>query len=71
MNQTGPYYLDKWKWGIEPEASWTKASTLWSFEKEVKAFEATLPTRMLTSSGGCSLLGNLLVTDDGIRNEDA
>ena len=37
----------------------------------MKAFEANLPTRTLTSSGGCGLLGNLLVIDDGIRNEGA
>ena len=39
------YYLVKWKGATETEASWEKASTLWQFEKEVKAFENTLLTR--------------------------
>ena len=65
------YYLVKWKLAVEKEASWEKASTLWQFEKEVKAFENTLPTRMLASFGGGGLLGALCVADDGIRNEGA
>ena len=46
------YYLVKWKRVVEIEASWEKASTLWQFEKEVKAFEDTPPTKTLASSGG-------------------
>ena len=37
----------------------------------MKAFEATLPMRTLTSFGGGGLLGTLLVADDGIRNGGA
>ena len=55
----------------ESEASWEKASTLWQLEKEVKAFEDTLPTRTLASSGGSGLLGALQVVDDGMRNWSA
>ena len=40
--------------------------TLWQFEKEVKAFEDTLPTRTSASSGGGGLLGALCVADDDI-----
>ena len=43
------YYLVKWKGATETEASWEKASTLWQFEKEVKAFEDTLLTRTSAS----------------------
>ena len=64
-------YLVKWKGATEIEASWEKASTLWQFEKEVKAFEDTLPMRTLASSGGGGLLGALCVADDGMRNEGA
>ena len=39
------YYLVKWRGAVETEASWEKALTLWQFEKEVKAFEDTLPAR--------------------------
>ena len=55
----------------ESEASWEKASTLWQFEKEVKAFEDTLPMRTLASSGGGGLLGALQVADDGMRKLSA
>ena len=65
------YYLVNWKLAVEKEASWEKASTLWQFEKEVKAFENTLPTRTSASSSGGGLLGVLLVADDGIRNMGA
>ena len=65
------YYLVKWKGAVESEASWEKASTLWQFEKEVKAFEDTLLTRMSTSSGEGSLLGALVANDDGIRDGSA
>ena len=61
----------KWKEVAELEASWEKALTLWQFEKEVKAFEDTLPTRTSASSGGDGLLGFLLVANDGIRNRGA
>ena len=44
---------------------------LWQFEKEVKAFEDTLPMRTSTSSSGGGLLGALCVVDDGMRNEGA
>ena len=37
----------------------------------MKAFEDTLSTRTLASSGGGGLLGVLCVTDDGMRNEGA
>ena len=63
------YYLVKWKRAVEIEASWEKASTLWQFEKEVKAFEDTLPTKTSASSGGGGLLGALCGVDDGMRNE--
>jgi len=36
------YYLVKWKGATKIEASREKASTLWQFEKEMKAFEETL-----------------------------
>ena len=65
------YYLVKWKGAVESEASWEKTSTLWHFEKEVKAFEDTLPTRTSASSSGGALLRALLVADDGMRNEGA
>ena len=65
------YYLVKWKGVAETEASWEKASTLWQFEKGVKAFEDTLLTRTLASSGGGGLLGALCVVVDGMRNEGA
>ena len=65
------YYLVKWKGSTELEASWEKALTLWQFEMEVKAFEATLLTRTSASSGGGDLLGALLVVDDGMGNEGA
>ena len=52
----------------ESEASWKKASTLWKFEKEVKAFEDTLQMRMLASSGKGGLLGALRVTNEDMRN---
>jgi len=65
------YYLMKWKGVDETETSWEKASTLWQFEKEVKAFEDTLPTRTLASSGGGGLLGALQVVDDGMRKWSA
>jgi len=52
----------------ELEASWEKASTLWQFKKEVKAFEDTLLMRTSTSSGRGGLLGALQVADDGMRN---
>ena len=65
------YYLVKWKGVAESEASWEKASSLWQFEKEVKAFEDTLPTRTLASSGGGGLLGALQVVDDGMRKWSA
>ena len=65
------YYLVKWKGVVEIEASWEKASTLWQFEKEVKAFEDTLSTRTLASFGRGGLLGALCVVDDGMRNEGA
>ena len=63
------YYFVKWKRAVEIEASWEKASTLWQFEKEVKAFEDTLPTKTSASSGGGGLLGALCGVDDGMRNE--
>ncbi|XP_050242316.1 uncharacterized protein LOC126691306 [Quercus robur] len=65
------YYLVKWKGAAESEASWEKASTLWQFEKEVKAFENILSTRTSASSGGGGLLGALRVADDGMRNWSA
>ena len=65
------YYLVKWKGAAETEASWEKPSTLWQFEKEVKAFENTLLTRTSASSGRVGLLRALLVVDDGIRNKGA
>jgi len=65
------YYLVKWKGTAESEASWEKASTLWQFEKEVKAFENILPMRTSASSGGGGLLGALRVADDGMRNWSA
>ena len=65
------YYLVKWKGVAETEASWEKASTLWQFEKGVKAFEDTLSTRTLASFGRGGLLGALCVADDSMRNEGA
>ena len=61
-------YLVKWKGAIESEVSWEKASTLWQFESEMKAFEDTLLTRTSVSSGGGGLLGTLQVDDDDMRN---
>ena len=61
----------KWKEVAELEVSWEKALTLWKFEKEVKAFEDSLPTRMSASFGGDGLLGVLLVANDGMRNRGA
>ena len=43
----------------ESEASWKKASTLWKFEKEVKAFEDTLQMRTSASSSKGGFLGAL------------
>ena len=65
------YYLVKWKGAVEIEASWEKASTLWQFGKEMKAFEDTLRMRMLASSGGGGLLGALQFADDGMRKRSA
>ena len=65
------YYLVKWKGVAESEASGEKASILWQLEKEVKAFEDTLPTRTSASSGGGGLLGALQVADDGMRKLSA
>ena len=65
------YYLVKWKGAAETKASWEKASTLWQFEKEVKAFEDTLPTMTSAFSSGGDLLGALCVVDDGMKNEGA
>jgi len=65
------YYLVKGKGAAETEASWEKASTLWQFKKEVKAFEDTLPTRTSASSGGGGLLEALCVANNGMRNEGA
>ena len=62
------YYLVKWKGAAETEASWEKPFTLWQFEKEVKAFEDTLPKRTSASSGRDGFLGALLITDNGMRN---
>jgi len=61
-------YLVKWKGAIESEVSWEKASTLWQFESEMKAFEDTLLTRTSVSSGGGGLLGALQVANDDMRN---
>ena len=63
------YYLVKWKGAVETEASWEKASILWQFEKEVKAFEDTLSTKTSASSGGGGLLGALCGANDGMRND--
>ena len=65
------YYLVKWKGAAETEASWEKALTLWQFEKKVKTFKDTLPTRTSTSSSGGALLEALRVTDNGMSNEGA
>ena len=65
------YYLVKWKGAVEIEASWEKASTLWQFGKEMKAFEDTLRMRMLASSGGGGLLGALVADYDGMRKWSA
>ena len=65
------YYLLKWKGATEIKSSWEKALILWQFEKEVKAFEDTLPTRTSASSGMGGLLEALFVADYGMMNKGA
>ena len=61
----------KWKGATEIKSSWEKALILWQFEKEVKAFEDTLPTRTSASSGMGGLLEALFVADYGMMNKGA
>ncbi|KAJ4722993.1 Retrotransposon protein, putative, Ty3-gypsy subclass [Melia azedarach] len=49
-------YLVQWKDGSEADASWERDVTLWQFEREVKEYLDTLPTRTSGFSGGGGLL---------------
>lgn len=49
-------FLVQWKGGSEADASWEKEVSLWQFEREVKAYLDSLPTRASVSSGGGGLL---------------
>ena len=49
-------YLIHWKGSSEVDATWERVVTLWQFEKQIRAYLDTTPTRTSGSSGGGGLL---------------